>query len=84
MIISNFANASITWPSISAELSESEGWNGFSLLVDDVQRLAGESLSYSLTGLEAGITHFFRLAVSIVLFPCALKLMTFRSINVTE
>lgn len=61
-IISNFTNASITWPSISAQLYESEGWNGFSLLVDDVERLAGESLSYSLAGLETGITHFFRLA----------------------
>ncbi|CAE6514851.1 unnamed protein product [Rhizoctonia solani] len=61
-VISGLANTSISWDVISLESSDSEGWNGFSLLVDDVQRLAGDSISYSLSGLQAGITHFFRLA----------------------
>ncbi|KAL5641463.1 hypothetical protein ACGC1H_001819 [Rhizoctonia solani] len=61
-VISGLANASINWDVISSELSDSEGWNGFSLLVDDVQRLADDSISYSLSGLQAGVTHFFRLA----------------------
>ncbi|KAG8716014.1 hypothetical protein FRC11_011270 [Ceratobasidium sp. 423] len=60
--ISSLTNASISWNAISSELSDSEGWNGFSLLVDDVQRLTGDSLSYALSGLQAGVTHFFRLA----------------------
>jgi hypothetical protein len=42
----------------------SEGWVGFSLLVDDVERYAGAALNYSLAALQAGIPHFFRLAVS--------------------
>ncbi|CAE6453930.1 unnamed protein product [Rhizoctonia solani] len=61
-IISNLTNTSISWNAISSELLDSEGWNGFSLLVDDVQRLTSDSLSYTLTGLQAGVTHFFRLA----------------------
>ncbi|CAE6397393.1 unnamed protein product [Rhizoctonia solani] len=61
-VVSSFANSSISWNAISSELSGSEGWNGFSLLVDDVQRLAGDSLSYNLSGLQAGVVHFFRLA----------------------
>ncbi|KAG8702827.1 hypothetical protein FRC09_004516 [Ceratobasidium sp. 395] len=55
-------NASVTWSPISTGLADSEGWNGFSLLVDDVQRLTGQVLSYSLGELQAGIPHFFRLA----------------------
>ncbi|QRW05003.1 LCCL domain protein [Ceratobasidium sp. AG-Ba] len=62
VIPSSFGNATIAWNAISAELTNSEGWNGFSLLVDDVQRLAGQSLSYSLAELQTGIPHFFRLA----------------------
>ncbi|CUA77503.1 putative protein YIL067C [Saccharomyces cerevisiae S288c] [Rhizoctonia solani] len=61
-LISSLTNTSISWDAISSELSDSEGWNGFSLLVDDVQRSVGDSLSYSLSGLQIGITHFFRLA----------------------
>ncbi|CAE6524352.1 unnamed protein product [Rhizoctonia solani] len=60
--IFSLTNASINWDAISSELSDSEGWNGFSLLVDDVQRLTGDGLSYTLSGLQAGVTHFFRLA----------------------
>lgn len=41
------------------------GWNGFSLLVDDVERYMGSALNFSLAGLEAGLPHFFRLAVSV-------------------
>ncbi|QRV90913.1 LCCL domain protein [Ceratobasidium sp. AG-Ba] len=62
VIPSSFGNATIAWNAISAELTNSEGWNGFSLLVDDVQRLAGQALSYSLAELQTGIPHFFRLA----------------------
>ncbi|CAE6429360.1 unnamed protein product [Rhizoctonia solani] len=61
-VMSSLTNISISWNAISSELSDSEGWNGFSLLVDDVQRVTGESLSYSLSGLQVGIIHFFRLA----------------------
>lgn len=45
----------------------SEGWVGFALLVDDVERYAGPALNYSLAALQAGIPHFFRLAVSSLL-----------------
>ncbi|KAG8720519.1 hypothetical protein FRC08_018953 [Ceratobasidium sp. 394] len=58
----NLANVSVAWDPISAELANLGGWNGFSLLVDDVQRLTGQALSYGLGGLQAGIPHFFRLA----------------------
>jgi len=40
----------------------SEGWTGFSLLVDDVERYVGAALNYSLASLAAGLPHFFRLA----------------------
>jgi len=40
----------------------SEGWTGFSLLVDDVERYTGAALNYSLAALQAGLPHFFRLA----------------------
>lgn len=42
----------------------SQGWDGFSLLVDDVERYSGPMLNYSLAALQAGLPHFFRLAVS--------------------
>ena len=42
----------------------SEGWDGFALLVDDVERYVGAALNFSLASLQAGIPHFFRLAVS--------------------
>ncbi|KAF9455061.1 hypothetical protein P691DRAFT_654976 [Macrolepiota fuliginosa MF-IS2] len=38
------------------------GMDGFSLLVDDVQRYTGTALNYSLAALQEGIPHFFRLA----------------------
>lgn len=40
------------------------GWDGFALLVDDVERYVGSGLSYGLSALEEGLPHFFRLAVS--------------------
>ncbi|KAG9127371.1 hypothetical protein FRC07_014535 [Ceratobasidium sp. 392] len=58
----SLANVSVAWSPISTELTDTEGWNGFSLLVDDVQRLTGQALSYSLAELQVGIPHFFRLA----------------------
>lgn len=51
-----FANQTILWEALS------EGWDGFALLVDDVQRYAGSALNYSLASLNASIPHFFRLA----------------------
>jgi hypothetical protein len=42
----------------------SEGWDGFSLLVDDVERYVGSGLNYSIAALDRSIVHFFRLAVS--------------------
>lgn len=57
------ANQTISWSNIPADIAN-QGWNGFALLVDDVERYAGNALNYSLAGLEAGLPHFFRLAVS--------------------
>ncbi|KAG9054310.1 hypothetical protein FS842_005492 [Serendipita sp. 407] len=37
-------------------------WDGFSLLVDDVERYVGTATNFSLSGLNASIPHFFRLA----------------------
>ncbi|KAF8846244.1 hypothetical protein BDN67DRAFT_891173 [Paxillus ammoniavirescens] len=54
-------NQTISWADIPSELA-SQGWNGFSLLVDDVERYAGNALNYSLAALESGLPHFFRLA----------------------
>ena len=41
-----------------------DGWDGFVLLIDDVQRYAGSALNFSLASLDATLPHFFRLAVS--------------------
>jgi hypothetical protein len=54
------ANQTLHWAAPTA------GWDGFSLLVDDVERYVGDALNYSLGGLQAGIPHFFRIAVSVV------------------
>jgi len=51
-------NQTIFW----SALPSGENWDGFALLVDDVERYAGAALNYSLGALEAGIPHFFRLA----------------------
>ena len=41
-----------------------DGWDGFSLLVDDVERYIGTALNFSLAAFDPLIPHFFRLAVS--------------------
>ena len=57
-----FANQTIFWEPIS----DTTDWDGFALLVDDVERYVGTALNYSLASLQAGIPHFFRLAVSLL------------------
>ncbi|KAJ8594851.1 hypothetical protein M405DRAFT_760088 [Rhizopogon salebrosus TDB-379] len=54
-------NQTITWANISTNIAN-EGWNGFALLVDDVEVYVGAALNYSLAALEVGLPHFFRLA----------------------
>jgi hypothetical protein len=53
-------NQSIAWN----PLPGNGDWDGFALLVDDVERLAGTALNFSFASLQQGIPHFFRLAVS--------------------
>lgn len=55
-------NQTIFWDTLP------DGWDGFSLLVDDVQRYSGTALNFSLAALQEGLPHFFRLAVSIPSF----------------
>ncbi|KAF9244568.1 hypothetical protein BU15DRAFT_41808 [Melanogaster broomeanus] len=55
------ANQTISWAGIPSDLVN-QGWNGFSLLVDDVELYTGTALNYSLAAIEAGLPHFFRLA----------------------
>jgi hypothetical protein len=57
----NSSTQLLQWNGFPAD--NSFGWDGFSLLVDDVQRLVGDVLNFSLTGLDATVPHFFRLAV---------------------
>ncbi|KAG6818053.1 hypothetical protein H0H87_009208 [Tephrocybe sp. NHM501043] len=52
-----FLNQTITWDVLT------DGWDGFSLLVDDVERYAGTALNFSLAAFDPAIPHFFRLAV---------------------
>ncbi len=54
-------NQTIFWSPLPA----GESWDGFALLVDDVERFVGTALNYSLAALQPGIIHFFRLAVSV-------------------
>lgn len=49
--------------------SNSDGWDGFSLLIDDVERLRGTATSFSLALLDQTLPHFFRLAVSQSILP---------------
>ncbi|KII93796.1 hypothetical protein PLICRDRAFT_171503 [Plicaturopsis crispa FD-325 SS-3] len=51
-------NQTLSW----SPIPDAVGFDGFSLLVDDVERYAGTALNYSLAALQAGIPHFFRLA----------------------
>jgi len=66
-----FANQTISWDSMPSAIA-TQGWNGFALLVDDVEVYVGTALNYSLAALEAGLPHFFRLAVSNFNGPSAL------------
>jgi hypothetical protein len=51
-------NQTISWGGLQ------DGWDGFALLIDDVERYVGPALNYSLSWLEGGLPHFIRLAVS--------------------
>lgn len=42
-----------------------EGWDGFALLVDDVERYIGTDINFSLAAFNSTLPHFFRLAVCI-------------------
>ncbi|RDX52030.1 hypothetical protein OH76DRAFT_1400943 [Lentinus brumalis] len=53
-----FVNQTIFWNPLPSD----ESWDGFALLVDDVERYVGAALNYSLSALQPGIVHFFRLA----------------------
>jgi len=55
------ANTSISW-TLPTGSAATEGWNGFSLLVDDVEQYVGSGLNYSIAALDRSIMHFFRLA----------------------
>ncbi|KAI0055943.1 hypothetical protein BV25DRAFT_1832700 [Artomyces pyxidatus] len=57
---------SIPWleQRISWSLPDSGGWDGFSLLIDDVERYVGDGLAYGLGTLDAALPHFFRLAAT--------------------
>ncbi|KAH8120209.1 LCCL domain-containing protein [Phellopilus nigrolimitatus] len=52
-------NQTILWDAVP---DSGDGWNGFALLVDDVERYVGTALNFSLASLQEGIPHFFRLA----------------------
>lgn len=65
------ANQTIAWDPLP---DPSQGWDGFALLVDDVERYIGSGLNFSLASLKEGIPHFFRLAVRILsIRGCALS-----------
>lgn len=56
----------VFWNALSGE-DTNEGWTGFALLIDDVERYVGAALNFSLASLQEGIPHFFRLAVRLLL-----------------
>ncbi|KAF8898891.1 hypothetical protein BD779DRAFT_1486077 [Infundibulicybe gibba] len=51
-----FVNQTIAWAPLPAD------WDGFALLVDDVERYVGSALTFSLAAFNASVPHFFRLA----------------------
>ncbi|KAI0051653.1 hypothetical protein FA95DRAFT_1484745 [Auriscalpium vulgare] len=53
-------NQTILW----SPLPSDESWDGFVLLVDDVERYVGAALNFSFASLQQGIPHFFRLALT--------------------
>lgn len=52
------ANQTLNWQSWPSGTE----WDGYSLLVDDVERYTGTATNFSLKGLDASIPHFFRVA----------------------
>jgi hypothetical protein len=53
-----FINQTIFWDALPS------GWDGFSLIVDDVERYVGTALNFSLAAFDATLPHFFRLALT--------------------
>ncbi|KAF7310791.1 LCCL domain-containing protein [Mycena chlorophos] len=53
-----FANQTISWN------PPPPGWDGFALLVDDVERYLGSALNFSLAAFNPSIPHFIRLALT--------------------
>ncbi|KAG5719900.1 hypothetical protein E4T56_gene14115, partial [Termitomyces sp. T112] len=49
-------NQTIFWDALPSS------WDGFALLVDDVERYAGTALNFSLAAFDTTLPHFFRLA----------------------
>ena len=54
-------NVTLSWEGLP---SGGGDWDGFSLLIDDVERFRGTATSFSLALLDQSLPHFFRLAVS--------------------
>ncbi|KAJ6519665.1 hypothetical protein C8R45DRAFT_952282 [Mycena sanguinolenta] len=53
-----FVNQLISWD------PPPPGWDGFSLLVDDVERYVGSALNFSLAAFDPTLLHYFRLALT--------------------
>jgi len=53
-----FVNQTIFWEPLPS------GWDGFALIVDDVERYVGTALNFSLAAFDATLPHFFRLALT--------------------
>ncbi|KAF5384916.1 hypothetical protein D9615_001400 [Tricholomella constricta] len=52
-------NQTIAWDGLTGV------WDGFSLLVDDVERYVGTAVNFSLASFDPTIPHFFRLAYTL-------------------
>lgn len=52
-------NTTLFWESLPPN---GDSWDGFSLLIDDVERLRGTATNFSLALLDQALPHFFRLA----------------------
>lgn len=52
-------NKTLFWEGLP---SNSDAWDGFSLLIDDVERFRGVATNFSLALLDQALPHFFRLA----------------------
>ena len=50
----------ISWMTIEEAGVTSEGWDGYSLLVDDVVAQTGSATNFSIAALNATLPHFFR------------------------